>query len=255
MSASEARGDDGAPAPDPDPAGPGPAPPALTLALHHRVGAFALEVDVAVPAGLAVLFGPSGAGKSLTLRLVAGLDRPTRGRVALGASVLVDTATGRFVRPQHRRLGMVFQEPRLLPHRSALANVAMAVREGGRRERRERAGELLERVEASDLAARRPASLSGGQRQRVALARALAGDPRLLLLDEPFSALDLPVRRRLRGLVRDLVEATGVPAVFVTHDRAEATALADHVVRADHGAITRVASGRQALALLEEDEG
>ncbi len=228
------------------------APETLTLALHHRVGAFRLDVDVAVPPGLAVLFGPSGAGKSLTLRLVAGLDAPVRGRITLGDTVLVDTDRGHFLAPQQRRLGVVFQEHRLLPHRTALANVALAVREGDRAARREAAHALLEQVDAAELAGRRPAALSGGQRQRVALARALAGRPRLLLLDEPFSALDQPVRRRLRGLVRDLVDAAGVPAVFVTHDRAEALALADHVVRAEHGAITRVATGDDAAALLDE---
>lgn len=214
----------------------------LAIDLTHRVGDFDLRVDVALPGGLAVLFGPSGAGKSLTLRLLAGLDRPARGRIELDGDVWADTSAGVFRRPQRRRVGMVFQDALLLPHRTVLANVALAVREGGRSERREQAGQWLERVGAGELATRRPAQLSGGQRQRASLARALAGEPRLLLLDEPFSALDHPVRRQLRELVRRLVHDEGVPAVFVTHDREEVTALADHVVVADHGDISRVAA-------------
>jgi ABC-type sulfate/molybdate transport systems ATPase subunit len=105
-------------------------------------------------------------------------------------------------------------------------------------------------VDASELAHRRPSQLSGGQQQRIALARALAGAPRLLLLDEPFSALDLPVRRRLRGLVRDLVDATGVPTLFVTHDPDELTALADQVLLADHGTIAAVTDVEGALRAL-----
>lgn len=222
----------------------------LAVDVRHGVGSFSLAVDFRVPGDLAVLFGPSGAGKSLTLRIIAGLERPAAGRVELGGEVLADTATGVHVPPQQRRIGMVFQQPLLLPHRTALRNVGLAARGTSRSERRRVAAGWLARVGAAELAHRKPAQLSGGQQQRVALARALAGDPQLLLLDEPFSALDQPVRRRLRQLVRELVHAEQVPAVFVTHDREELAVLADRVVLADPGSITRVVDPSEVAAIV-----
>ncbi|QBI21151.1 ATP-binding cassette domain-containing protein [Egibacter rhizosphaerae] len=234
----------------------------MTLAVDvgHRLGSFGLTARFEAPAGLTVLFGPSGAGKTLTLRLVAGLTRPQQGRVAIDGTVLSDADSGIMVRARHRRVGMVFQEPLLLPHRSAARNVALAARDtdGDRLPRRDRhaaARSWLERVGAAELADRRPHQLSGGQQQRVALARALVGRPRMLLLDEPFSALDAPVRRRLRELVRTLVETEGLIALFVTHDREEAAELADHVVLARPGAITERHSGHHALAALGDRSG
>ncbi len=222
----------------------------LAVDVHHSVGSFSLAADFRVPGDLAVLFGPSGAGKSLTLRIIAGLERPAAGRVELGGEVLADTAAGVHVPPQQRRIGMVFQQPLLLPHRTALRNVGLAARGTSRSERRRVAAGWLARVGAAELAHRKPAQLSGGQQQRVALARALAGAPQLLLLDEPFSALDHPVRRRLRQLVRELVHAEQVPAVFVTHDREELAVLADRVVLADPGSITRVVDPSEAAAIV-----
>lgn len=218
-----------------------------------RAAPFVLHARFEAPPGVTVLFGPSGAGKTLTLRVIAGLDRPTAGRVRLGDRVLTDVASGVHTHPRHRGIGMVFQEARLLPHRSVLANVALAVRTGSRTARREQAHALLERVDAAALATRRPAELSGGQQQRAALARALAGGPRLLLLDEPFGALDLPVRRVLRQLVGDLVAEAGVPAVFVTHDRDELAALADRVAFAAEGAVTATTDRGEALARIDAE--
>lgn len=222
----------------------------LAVDVRHRVGSFSLTADFRVPGDLAVLFGPSGAGKSLTLRIVAGLERPAAGRVALGDDVLADVAAGVHVPPQQRHIGMVFQEPLLLPHRTALRNVSLAARGDSRAERRRTAAGWLARVGAAEFAHRKPAQLSGGQQQRVALARALAGNPKLLLLDEPFSALDHPVRRRLRQLVRELVHAERVPALFVTHDREELAVLADRVVVAEHGSITRVVDPTETASLV-----
>ena len=207
----------------------------LNVDVRAHIGEFHLDVRFALRPGLTVVFGPSGAGKTRMLRLIAGLDRPDDGRIRLDDTVFDDTMNRTHTPPHQRHIGMVFQQPYLLPHRAVLANVALAVREGDRAQRRDRAAELLEQVDATAFAARRPSQLSGGQRQRVALARALAGEPRLLLLDEPFNALDLPVRRRLRRLVRDLVDQTHVPTLFVTHDADELTDLADHVLLADHG--------------------
>jgi molybdate transport system ATP-binding protein len=220
----------------------------LSVELTARVGEFTLAAGFEVPAGLTVVFGPSGAGKTRLLRLIAGLDAPVRGRIACGDRVFLDTAAGVALPPHERRVGMVFQQPWLLPPRSVLANVALAVRSSDRRARRAEALRWLERVDAADLADRRPGQLSGGQQQRVALARALAGGPDLLLLDEPLSALDLPVRRRLRALVRELVQATPIPTLLVTHDAGELADLADRVLLAEHGSITRLTTPEQALA-------
>jgi molybdate transport system ATP-binding protein len=188
---------------------------------------------------MSVLFGPSGAGKSLTLSLIAGLIRPDTGTISINGQAVTDCARRLFVSPQDRRVGMVFQDGLLLPHRSVLDNVALAVRQGkGRRERRTVARSWLERVGAEAWANRRPGSLSGGQRQRVALARGLAGEPEIALLDEPLSALDYAVRRELRTLIREVVLAAGVPALIVTHDVEEAEELGDTIISYNEGRVT-----------------
>jgi molybdate transport system ATP-binding protein len=212
---------------------------ALEVTVTRRIGEFALDVAFTVESGISVLFGPSGAGKSLTLALIAGLIRPDTGTIVINGSVVTDCAHRVFVSPQGRRVGMVFQDGLLLPHRSVLDNVALAVRqESGRRARRAVAHSWLERVGAERFADRRPGSLSGGQRQRVALARGLAGDPALVLLDEPLSALDSAVRRELRNLIRDVIISSGVPAVLVTHDAEEAEELGDVVIAYNDGRVT-----------------
>lgn len=217
---------------------------ALTVSLQHRLDRFDLDVRFEAPPGLTVLFGPSGAGKSLTLALVAGLRRADAGLVELSGRTLFDSERGIDVPTRMRRVGFVFQDALLLPHRSVLDNVALAVRDArSRRARRDRARALLEEVGALELAGARPPTLSGGQRQRVALARALAGSPDLLLLDEPLSALDDPVRKRLRRLVREVVAGHRVPALFVTHDRDEAIELADSLVRLRSGRVEEVVPG------------
>lgn len=211
----------------------------LTVDVVRVIGDFGLEARFDTGPGITVVVGPSGAGKSLTLRLVAGIERPDRGRVILDDVSLVDTETGDWVTPQERRVGMVFQESLLLPHRTARDNVAMAVRGGSRERRRAEASRWLDEVDAGDWADRHPHQLSGGQAQRVALARALAGEPKMLLLDEPFNALDPPVRHRLRMLVRDLVARWEVPALFVTHDPQEALLLADRIHVIETGVVTQ----------------
>lgn len=211
----------------------------LDVAVTRRIGEFDLDVAFALDSGVLVLFGPSGAGKSLTLALIAGLVRPDTGTIAIGGRTVTDCARRVFLSPQDRRIGMVFQDGLLLPHRSVLDNVALAVRQSnGRRVRRTVARSWLEKVGAEELAERRPSSLSGGQRQRVALARGLAGDPALVLLDEPLSALDLTVRRELRGLIRNVIVSSGVPAVLVTHDAEEAEEVGDVIVSYDNGRVT-----------------
>ena len=182
--------------------------------------------------GTLVLFGASGAGKTLTLRALAGLTHPARGTITCGTRILFDSATGVALRPQDRRVGYVPQHTALFPHLSVRRNVGFGVRTPDR-EPRVRA--LLERLGIAALAERRPVSLSGGERQRVAVARALAREPELLLLDEPFSALDRAARLDLRTWFGAHVRAQSLVVVLVTHDAEEAIALGDHLVRVDDG--------------------
>ena len=211
---------------------------ALEVTVARHIGDFDLDVAFTVESGLSVLFGPSGAGKSLTLSLIAGLIRPDAGTIVINGQVMTDSARRIYGSPQRRRIGMVFQDGLLLPHRSVLDNVALAVRQtSGRRARRAVARSWLERVGAEEFAGRQPGSLSGGQRQRVALARGLAGDPALVLLDEPLSALDAAVRGELRKLIREVIISSGVPAVLVTHDREEADQLGDVVIAYNEGRV------------------
>ncbi|ABS25776.1 ABC transporter ATP-binding protein [Anaeromyxobacter sp. Fw109-5] len=187
-----------------------------------------------------VLFGPSGSGKTTVLRALAGLDRPDAGAIGFDEETWFDAARGVFVPPQQRRIGFLFQEYALFPHLSVAANVAFGLHRRRRQEQQARVEELAERFGLADLLQRRPAQLSGGQRQRVALARALAPRPRLLLLDEPLSALDAPSREELRGELRHLLERSGVPTIVVTHDRTEALALGDRLVVLAEGGVRQV---------------
>lgn len=222
----------------------------LQVDVRARIGEFRLEARFELPPGLTVLFGPSGAGKTRLLRLISGLDQPAEGRITFNGRTFVDAAERTALAVHDRRIGMVFQQPYLLPHRTVEANVALTSEGRTRHDRRVTARHWLDRTGAAPFADRRPHQLSGGQRQRVALARALAGGPQLLLLDEPFNALDLARRRRLRQLVRDLVDETHLPTLFVTHDVDELTELADHVLIAENGAIDTVDDVADALARL-----
>jgi molybdate transport system ATP-binding protein len=204
----------------------------LRASFATTVGSFTVDASFDAGPGITALFGPSGAGKSVTLATVAGLLRPATGRVVLHGEVVADPTARVHVPTQERHVGMVFQDAALLPHRSPVDNVALAIDRGvPRAVRRDRARALLRQVHAEHLAGARTVTLSGGEQQRVALARALAGEPRLLLLDEPFSALDQSTRVSLRRLVRELVDQTGIAAVLVTHDVDDITHLADRVVR------------------------
>jgi molybdate transport system ATP-binding protein len=176
-----------------------------------------------------VLFGPSGSGKTTVLRALAGLDRPDLGSIDFGGERWFDAALGVDLPPQRRGVGLLFQDYALFPHLTVAANLAYGLQRLPRAEREGRVAELVKRFELGDLLGRRPGQLSGGQKQRVALARALAPRPRLLLLDEPLSALDAPSREALRGDLRHMLEQAGVPAIVVTHDRVEALALGDRL--------------------------
>ncbi|WP_243762753.1 ABC transporter ATP-binding protein [Allobranchiibius sp. CTAmp26] len=193
-------------------------------------------VDLTVAAGhtLAVL-GPSGCGKSTLLRIVAGLQRPDRGRVVFDGVDLTET-------PTHRRgFALMFQDGQLFAHLDVAQNVGYALRRRrlSRRVVRARVADLLDLVGLAGLEDRRPGSLSGGQQQRVALARALAAEPRLLLLDEPLSALDATLREQLATQLRDVLRATGTTAIMVTHDQEEAFAVADDVALLRDGRVVQ----------------
>jgi iron(III) transport system ATP-binding protein len=173
------------------------------------------------------LLGPSGCGKTTVLRAVAGFEPLTRGEIRLaGVAVSRPSYT---LPPERRRVGMVFQDYALFPHLTVAANVGFGLRTLGREARRERVTSLLDMVGLAGVAKRFPHELSGGQQQRVALARALAPNPELLLLDEPFSNLDVELRERLCGEVRDILKSNNATAIVVTHDQHEAFAIADEV--------------------------
>lgn len=190
------------------------------------------------PRELLALVGPSGAGKTSMLRCLAGLMRPARGRITVGHTTWLDTERGICLPPQQRHVGLVFQNYALMPHLNALDNVALSLLHLPARERRAKAAHWLDHVRLSaDQQARRPAHLSGGQQQRVAVARALAREPRLLLLDEPFSAVDQMNRQGLYDLLADLRQELHIPIVLVTHDLTEARHLADQLVVMDAGQV------------------
>ena len=193
-------------------------------------------IDLEIEAGATcALLGPSGCGKTTTLRLIAGLEAPDGGSVEIGAET-VSTPRGSLP-PERRRIGMVFQDYALFPHLDVAGNVGYGL---GRRPDRERVEAMLATVGLGGLGARHPHELSGGQQQRVALARALITEPRAVLLDEPFSNLDAGLREKVRREAREILEAQGVTAVFVTHDQEEALSVADVVAVMNEGRIEQV---------------
>ena len=209
--------------------------PTLDVRLDHRLDGFTLDVSWSMGNELTVLFGCSGAGKSMTLEMIAGLATPHGGSVAIGGRVLFD-ARSRVNVPAHlRRVGYVFQQCALFPHMTVRGNIEYAL--CGARRPRALANEAMETLGIDALSGRYPREISGGQSQRVALARALAGRPGVLLLDEPFTALDAPVRLRMRRLLKDIRREFPIPMVMVTHDLQEALSLADRLIVYDAGSV------------------
>ncbi|MGH3083800.1 MAG: sulfate/molybdate ABC transporter ATP-binding protein [Gaiellaceae bacterium] len=199
------------------------------------------DVTISVPTGsLTALLGPSGSGKSTLLRVISGLEQPDDGRVVIEGN----DVTG--LPPQARGIGFVFQHYAAFKHMTVRKNVAfgLEIRRRPRAEISKRVDELLELVQLTGLAKRYPAQLSGGQRQRMALARALAVEPTVLLLDEPFGALDARVRKELRAWLRRLHEEVHVTTIFVTHDQEEAMEIADQIVLMNQGQVEQVGGAR-----------
>jgi molybdate transport system ATP-binding protein len=206
-----------------------------------------IVAELELPAhGVTVLFGPSGCGKSTVLRCLAGLERPETGSIRFGADVWFDAARGTCLAPQARGVGLLFEDYALFPHLTVADNIAYGVLHLPAIERARLIAAQLERFELGSVANKSPAKLSGGQKQRVALARALVRQPRLMLLDEPLTALDATLREALRTELRHQLADCGAPVLLVTHDRTEAIALGDAIVvmkdgrMRQHGAVLEV---------------
>lgn len=203
---------------------------------------FRLQLELIIPAGRTVaLLGPNGAGKSTTVTVLAGLLPLDDGHIRLGERILDDPTMGEFLPPEHRRIGVVFQDYLLFPHLSVADNVAFGLRSSGRgrSEARKQAVAWLAQLDVAGLADDRPSQLSGGQAQRVALARALVTEPDMLLLDEPLAALDVTTRARLRHLLEDHLAAFPGPRLLITHEPAEAFLLADEIHIIEDGVVTQ----------------
>jgi ABC-type molybdate transport system ATPase subunit len=210
----------------------------LRIRVRSELRDFTLEVDLAAgPAERVAVFGPSGSGKTTLLRIIAGLVRPDSGSVEIGPRTVFDAARRIDIPPEARRCGYVPQGLSLFPHLDAAANVAYALRQGSRRERREQAVLLLESFALSHLADALPAHLSGGEAQRVAIARAVASEPDVFLLDEPLASLDRETRREVMETLAAALEMASVPALLVTHSREEAGRLCQSAVRVEDGRI------------------
>ena len=219
----------------------------FAVEITKRLPGFTLDVAWTAGDGVAVLFGPSGAGKTLTLQCLAGLIHPDAGRIVVDDRVLFDAAAGVNLPPQQRRVGYVFQGYALFPHLTVAENVGFGLRDRPRAVRDTRVADVIARLDLGGLERRRPSELSGGQRQRVALGRALAIDPALLLLDEPLSALDAPLRRALRDELRSILSGWGTAAVVVTHDFTEAYRLADRIIVYESGRVIQAAPRAELL--------
>ncbi|RME99616.1 MAG: ABC transporter ATP-binding protein, partial [Chloroflexi bacterium] len=219
----------------------------LHVCVRHRLENFLLDLEFDAPPGITALFGHSGAGKSITMACVAGLKTPDAGRITLGEQVLFDAKTGVNLPPQQRSVGYVMQDYMLFPHLSVAQNVAFGLMGMSKKEKARRVQLALAQVRLEGAANRMPADLSGGQQQRVALARALVTRPKILLLDEPFSALDGPTREQLRRDVHRLQRSLNVPALFVTHDLAEAYLLADQIAVIEAGRLLQLGSPAQVV--------
>jgi ABC-type sulfate/molybdate transport systems ATPase subunit len=223
---------------------------------HHRGAGFHLHLAFTAHAQRTVVFGPSGSGKSSLLRAIAGLLRPDAASIQLRGTLVCQSTRGSgrqvFVSPERRRVGLVMQNPAVFPHLTAARNVAFAQRGTDKSAQQEKVERLLQIVEAETLAARWPRELSGGQLQRIAIARTLAAEPSILLLDEPFAALDAESRQRVSQNLHQWARERSVPVLTVTHDLEEAFAAGDEVLTMEDGRI--LAQGAPELVLSDQRE-
>lgn len=215
---------------------------------HSATQSFALEVSFQAKPGITILFGASGSGKSLTLQMVAGLQAPDHGRIELNGETYFDSERRLNVPIRRRKVGYVLQNLALFPHLTVSQNTVYGLSDLPRQERVRRSQSILRSLKIAELENRRPQTLSGGEQQRVALARALVTEPRILLLDEPLSALDLGVKRSILADLRQINQQMQIPILYVTHDRSEALSLGEHLLMLENGKI--VAEGNP-LGILE----
>ncbi len=215
----------------------------IEIAVRHRLGAFAIEADIRASGRILAISGPSGAGKTTLLYMISGLLRPTEGRIALDGVVFLDTAIGLDMPTRQRRIGYVFQEPRLFPHLSVAGNLRYGARFARNDSRLVGFDEVVALLGLAHLLARRPARLSGGEKQRVAIGRALLSSPRALLLDEPLTAIDDARRRDILGLIEQLRDAFAIPIVFVSHRAGEVERLASEVAVLSQGRLVEMRGG------------
>jgi molybdate transport system permease protein len=209
----------------------------LEVDVEKSLENFKLAVEFQAGPGALGLLGASGAGKSMTLRLIAGVAAPDKGRVVLNGRVLFDSVTGENIAPARRRIGVVFQDYALFPHMTVAENVAFGLNELSEADRRARVQLQLDRMHISELANRYPKEISGGQRQRVAIARCMAIEPGALLLDEPFAALDPHLRRQMEEQLRETLRGYNGVVVFVTHDMEEAFRFCNELLVLDIGRV------------------
>ena len=217
------------------------------VSIRKHLPRFTLDISLSFGKETIVLFGPSGAGKSMTLQAIAGLLRPDMGHIELNGATLFDSQIGLNLPPQQRRIGYLMQDYALFPHLTVQQNIAFGLYGLPQAIQEARIKEMINLLRLGGLEQRKPRQLSGGQQQRVALARALVTQPRLLLLDEPFAALDTPMRARLRRELLALQRRIQLPTLLVTHDLAEAHMLADRMAVIDEGKLLQIGSPNELL--------
>jgi molybdate transport system ATP-binding protein len=219
----------------------------LQVRLQKKVNGFALDIEWQIGNELAVLFGFSGAGKSMTLQLIAGLMKADKGQVSLDDIVYFDSSAGTDLPPQKRPFGYVFQDLAIFPHMTVLQNILYGAANLPKNEKLERARGMIGAFKLTGLEDRYPHEVSGGQKQRVAFARALIRRPKMLLLDEPFSALDRPLRLEMRRFLREVRDSFNIPVLLVTHDFDEAGAISDKIIVYEHGRIAQIDSPERVM--------
>ncbi|WP_187182440.1 molybdenum ABC transporter ATP-binding protein [Rhizobium sp. WL3] len=225
----------------------------LELLIRHRQGDFTLEAEFALGEGLTALFGASGSGKTTLINIVAGLIRPEAGHVRFNGETWSDGSV--FLPPHRRRIGYVFQEGRLFPHLTVVQNLRYGERLLPRTERREDLDRIVSLLGIADLLARRPSHLSGGEKQRVALGRALMASPKLLLMDEPLSALDSALKAQILPYIERIRDEFGVPILYVSHSVEEVARLATSLITFDQGKASAVGRPDEALATVMHASG
>ncbi len=214
-------------------------PEGLEVTLYHRQGDFTLDIAFRTDSRATALFGPSGSGKTTALNAIAGLLRPERGRIVFDGRIMLDTDSDVFVPPYRRRMGYVFQDGRLFPHLTVRQNLLFGRFFAGRRAARRDPAITLDRVVGllgiEHILARRPVNLSGGERQRVAIGRALLSEPCMLLMDEPLAALDGARKAEILSVLERLRDVARVPILYVSHDVAEVSRIANNVIVLENG--------------------